>query len=255
MAHRRELNYPDESSSSTSTKFSARSFDIAVTTTPVSPSDPLEPPTYLLHPILATDDALVQQWNGSLKEVVMKEVRRLPQWNSVVVLRRGASPIAADCVPTIIISISQNRMSVVYEETANRLLGYCRGVNIDIGVIIQESEIHRNVWIRDMTERPGPGASIETSIAVGDKKLGLGAGTLGGYVKLERLGKAPKVCAMTCHHVVVAADEPGEFRYTFSLFICPIHLEFLNQPPCLTSLLLEKYNSNPNRDPVTTRPH
>lgn len=219
MAYRRELNYSDESSSNNSTKFSARSFDIAVTTTLLSASDPLEPPTYLLHPILATDAALVQQWNDSLKEVVMKEVRRLPQWNSVVILRRGVSYIAAGCVPTIIISISQDRMSFVYEETANRLLGYCRGVNIDVGVIIQESEIHRNVWIRDMTERPGLGASIETSIAVGDKKLGLGAGTLGGYVKLEKLGKAPKVCAMTCHHVVVAADEPSEFRYTFFFLI------------------------------------
>lgn len=43
---------------------------------------------------------------------------------------------------------------------------------------------------------------IGSSIAVqgGDS----GAGTLGGYVRLEKVGMTPKHCALTCHHVVVS---------------------------------------------------
>ena len=174
----------------------------------------------------------------------MGEVRRLPRWNSVVVLRRGTSHVAADCVPTIIISISRNRMSTVYEEAANRLLRYCRDVDIDIGVTVEESEIHRNMWIRNMTERPGLAASIETCISVRDRNTGLGAGTVGGYVSLKRPGEAPKICAMTCHHVAVSTEEPGELGYIFTLFsipcithTCIIHFGNSESaiPSCLTS--------------------
>ena len=78
MAYRRDLNYFDESNSSTSTKYSGRSFDVsAVIDTPFSPSDPYEEPTYLLHPIQVRDDKLIQQWDSFLEETVMAEVREL----------------------------------------------------------------------------------------------------------------------------------------------------------------------------------
>lgn len=31
-------------------------------------------------------------------------------------------------------------------------------------------------------------------------------GTLGGYIPLNKPGMAPKICALTCHHVVAPSD-------------------------------------------------
>ncbi len=57
----------------------------------------------------------------------------------------------------------------------------------------------QNVVMGGSSKTPG----IEASIATQGENIG--TGTPEGYVKLERPGKIPKVCAMTCHHVLICA--------------------------------------------------
>lgn len=76
-----------------------------------------------------------------------------------------------------------------------------------------------------MTQRADLGASIETSIVIAGRQPGLGAGTLGEYIRLEKPGEAPKICAMTCHHVTVSSDEPGKFEYTLFYLSCVLFID------------------------------
>ncbi len=198
MSGRREVHTSDESTSSSSTKYSSRSYETTASSpTAIGPEDSGYYPALCVHPI-ESSNPLIKQWDDFLEQFVMTEVRKLPQWVSVDVLRRGLARNAARCLPTIIITIAPDSMNSRCRETANLLAQYCDDAKIEIRVDLQEGELSQNVVISESSKAPGIGSSIATQ---GEN---IGTGTLGGYVRLERPGKVAKVCAMTCHHVLVS---------------------------------------------------
>lgn len=134
----------------------------------------------------------------------MTLVRAQPGWQSVDVLRHGMSEQAAWCPPMILICITPGTMSDAWRTVGTQVKLYIDDYALQAGVAVLESEVVRNsIYAVEKA------AAIGASIALED---GAGTGTLGGFVQVEKDGVQPKLCAMTCHHVVVerGVSSPGK---------------------------------------------
>lgn len=178
-----------------------RSFSTAATSPPRGP-DPEDSGwhTSVRTYVIRADDAIVKSWNeDGLCEAVMSEVRMLSDWVSVDVFRRGLSVIASECPPTVVISIVPGKMDENCKDIVRKIKTLLERYELDAAVEIVESIVTRYHILGDDPEKSvGIGASVA--------RQGGGTGTLGGYIQLNRPGMAPKVCALTCHHVVASSD-------------------------------------------------
>lgn len=142
----------------------------------------------------------MKSWNeDGLCEAVMTEVRLLSDWISVDVFRRGVSVIPSECPPTVVISVVPGQMNENCKDTVGKIKTLLERYELDAAVEIMESIVTRYHILEDDPEKDvGIGASVA--------RQGGGTGILGGYIQLNRPGMVPKVCALTCHHVVASSD-------------------------------------------------
>lgn len=195
----------DESASSSSTKYSMRSFSTVPTSPPHGP-DPEDsgwPAENRTHPIVAKD-LIVHPWTqGGLREAVLAEIDSLSNWVSVDVFRRGVSTRPKDCPPTIIITIVPGTMDHGCIDVVERIKGHIEKHNLDAAVEVVEGTVERYQVLEDVGKGVGLGASIALA--------GISAtGTLGGYVRLESDEMGQRVYGLTCHHVVVSKNDSSK---------------------------------------------
>lgn len=199
-SNQRGYNTSDESST---TKYSIRSFSTAPTSPPHGP-DPEDHGWWAsnrTHPIRAGDD-LVKPWTeGGLREAVMGEVRMLSDWISVDIFRRGVSVTASECPPTVVISIKPETMGEECMDVVGRVKAHIEEYGLDAAVEVAEDTVTRYQILEDDPEKS---ARIGASMALRAGQVA--TGTLGGYVQLNKPGMAPKICALTCHHVVAPME-------------------------------------------------
>ncbi len=141
----------------------------------------------------------VALWNQRLRDVTMSWVRTISTWVSVDVLRRGYSDIAAECPPSIIITVMPNTLSSNIMVTVDQLWQRF-GSEADFNIEVREGVLRR-LQYQHLFESPPP---IGKSIGPQGSD---GSGTSGGYLKIGKPGMTDKICALTCHHVVVPEDQ------------------------------------------------
>ena len=199
---RRAEQASDKSTSSTSTKYSIRSFSTTATSPPRGP-DPEDHGWFAsmrTYPIKSRD-AIVKAWDDDgLCEAAMGEIRSLQNWVSVDVLRRGVSLKPSECPPTIVICILPGSMEDVFIDVVKRVKGHVEHYDLDAAVEIVESKLCRHINL----DRLSKSAEIGSSISLRDSPVG--TGTLGGYIQLLHPKMGSKMCAMTCHHVLRSKD-------------------------------------------------
>ena len=117
---------------------------------------------------------------------------------SVDVFRRGVSLRASECPPIIIITIVPGEMGEEWIAVAKRLQGQFELRKLDAAVELLEGEVGRYLQPDEVDEVAKMGSSL--ALQKGP------TGTLGGFVRLEKAGKPPILCGMTCHHLVVTED-------------------------------------------------
>lgn len=150
------------------------------------------------HPIVA-------QWDSYLQELVMGEVRKLPIWIAVDVLRRGCSEKRFDCVPSIIITITPNSLSGRIRDFVDWLWRSCNAHRSEVNVEAIEGRLR---GAHHASNQPN---ITDISPTIG-KSIGLHgqyetSGTAGGYVKIQKLGHPAKICALTCQHIVAPDNQ------------------------------------------------
>jgi len=199
-SNKRKFNISDESTASSSTQYSLRSFSTAATSPPRGP-DPEDSgwfATTRTYPIVAAD-AIVEPWiEGGLRGAVMGAICTLNNWVSVDVFRRGVSHNAAECPPTIVVIIGPGTLDEGCKAVAEQVKAHIERYNLDAAVEFIEGTVERYKVLDDIEESVKMGASV----ALADPKAG--TGTLGGFVRLENPKIGRKLCALTCHHVVMS---------------------------------------------------
>lgn len=162
------------------------------------------------YPIVAMD-AIVKPWTEEgLREAMMGEIRALDNWVSVDIFRRGVSLRAAECPPTIVVTIVPGTLDEGCKVVAEKVKDHIERYNLDAAVELIEGTVERYKVLDDVKKSVGMGASI----ALADPMAG--TGTLGGYVQLESPENGQKICALTCHHVVTSKDSSSKGK----LHIC-----------------------------------
>jgi hypothetical protein len=137
----------------------------------------------------------VALWDHKLRDIIMSLVRTIPTWVSVDVLRRGYSDIAAECPPSIIITVMPNTLNSKIMVAVDQLWQRFDST-IDFNIEVREGVLRR-LQYQHLFQTPPP---FEKSIGPQGTN---GSGTSGGYLKIGKPGMPDKICALTCHHVVV----------------------------------------------------
>ena len=114
-----------------------------------------------------------------LREAVLGEIRILSNWVSVDIFRRGVSLKAAECPPTIVITILPETMNEKCKEVVEKVKGHIEKFNLDGAVEVVEGTVDRYKAPYDNEKSVGMGASIALPDGLG------GTGTIGGYIQLE----------------------------------------------------------------------
>lgn len=158
-----------------------------------------------MHPLIA-------QWNDFLEGTVMLKVRQIPSWTAVDVLRRGYSEWPTECPPSVLITIQPQTWSIPIRRIAEELWRLINvSMRIELNVEVREGKIVRYAPV-DQTGLTNIPPTIGKSVGIDDKR-----GTSGGYIKLSKIGQPSKICAMTCHHVVVPSNEGELIQFFFFL--------------------------------------
>lgn len=170
---------------------------------------------YVRWPIMQThavepNHPFVVLWHLTLRDITMSLVRKISTWVSVDVVRRGYSDIAAECPPSIIITVLPNTLTSNIMVTVDQLWQRF-GSKADFNIEVREGVLRR-LHYQHLFQTPPP---IGKSIGPQGTNS---SGTSGGYVKIGKPGMPDKICALTCHHVVVP-EAQGEYE------VC--HLSYL----------------------------
>lgn len=95
------------------------------------------------YPIAAVD-AIVKPWaEEGLRDVVMGEIRALDNWVSVDVFRRGVSLNAAECLPTIVVTIRPGTLDERCKAVADKIKGHIERYKLDAAVEFIEGTVER----------------------------------------------------------------------------------------------------------------
>ena len=137
----------------------------------------------------------VSLWNSAMEQLTMSFVRTIPTWASVDVLKRGFWESPDNCIPSIIITLLPGSLDHRIIGMVNQLWHKYRHPNIIFNIEILEGLVERYT-AQDLFQAP---PNIGKSIGL---KASSASGTSGGYLQLKKPGKADKICALTCHHVV-----------------------------------------------------
>ena len=169
-SNKHKHNISDESASSSSIKYSMRSFTTAATSPPHGP-DTEDSGWYASnhsYPILA-EDLIVKPWmKEGLREAVLGEIRILSNWVSVDIFRRGVSLKAAECPPTIVITILPETMNEKCKEVVEKVKGHIEKFNLDGAVEVVEGTVDRYKALYDIKKSVGMGASITLPDGLGE---------------------------------------------------------------------------------------
>lgn len=119
-------------------------------------------------------------------------------------LRHGVSTKAANCPPIFIVAISPGTKDERCSDAAKERKADFEKYNLDAALEIIEGTVERYQALQDI----GKSARMGSSLALSDEKAE--TGTLGGYVRLESPYMGHKVCALTCHHVLISKDSSSK---------------------------------------------